>query len=212
MTGNPSGSGQSQKFWDKLAKKYSRQPVGDEEAYQTKLAMTREHFRPDMDLLEIGCGTGSTAIAHAPHVRSIRAVDISPAMLEIARTKARDAGIDNIEFAQATVAGIEAEDGQYDMVLALSLLHLLEDWQAVIAEVHRWLKPGGLFITSTACMSDMLPVMKYVLPLARLLGKAPKVMFFSLDELKQAHHNAGFEILNEFQSGPRSSAFLIARA
>jgi cyclopropane fatty-acyl-phospholipid synthase-like methyltransferase len=60
-------------FWNKLADKYSRRPVADEAAYKKKLEVTRKYFEPNMEVLEIGCGTGSTAIAHAPFVRHIRA-------------------------------------------------------------------------------------------------------------------------------------------
>jgi ubiquinone/menaquinone biosynthesis C-methylase UbiE len=199
------------RFWDKIAAKYARSPIADEAAYQAKLEMTRKHFRPEMELLEIGCGTGSTAILHAPHVRSIRAVDISPAMLEIARGKAAEAGIANVIFEVGAADRFDAGAGGYDMVLALSLLHLVPDWETVIASAHRWLKPGGLFVTSTSCMSDMMPALRYVLPLLRLLGKAPDVAFFSLDQLKQAHRNAGFEIIEEFTPGKRKAAFLIAQ-
>ena len=66
---------QSTRFWDKIAERYSKQPVADESAYQKKLKVTREHFRPDMEVLEFGCGTGSTAIAHAPYVKHIQAID-----------------------------------------------------------------------------------------------------------------------------------------
>jgi len=212
MAGGNARDEETGRFWDKLAAKYALQPIADEAAYRTKLAMTREYLGPEMDLLEIGCGTGSTAIVHAPHVRSVRAVDISPAMLEIARGKAQDAGVANISFEQGSADSLDIADASYDMVLALSLLHLVEDWRAVIARAHRWLKPGGLFVTSTSCMSDMMPAMKYVLPLLRLLGKAPQIMFFSLEELRQAHRDAGFEIVEEFAPGKRKAVFLIARA
>ena len=78
-----------EKFWDRMAARYARQPVADEAVYQRKLEMTRSCLRPDMELLEIGCGTGSTAIVHAPHVRHILATDISENMLAIAREKAQ---------------------------------------------------------------------------------------------------------------------------
>ena len=72
-------------FWDRIADRYSKQPIADQDAYQRKLDVTRTYFRPDMDVLELGCGTGGTAILHAPYVRHVRAVDISARMLEIAR-------------------------------------------------------------------------------------------------------------------------------
>lgn len=57
---------QPSKFWDKMAERYSKRPVSDEAAYQKKLQITQEHLHPHMELLEFGCGTGSTAITHAP--------------------------------------------------------------------------------------------------------------------------------------------------
>src|SRR5215217_1657238 len=60
------------RFWDNLAERYARQPIADEAAYQTKLDITRSYLHPDMAVLEFGCGTGSTALQHAPHVRHIR--------------------------------------------------------------------------------------------------------------------------------------------
>ena len=59
----------STKFWDKIADKYSKQPIADEASYQKKLQVTQEYFKSDMEVLEFGCGTGSTAITHAPHVK-----------------------------------------------------------------------------------------------------------------------------------------------
>ena len=53
-------------FWDRLAKRYARMPVADQAAYETKLEKTRAFLRPDSRVLEFGCGTGSTAILHAP--------------------------------------------------------------------------------------------------------------------------------------------------
>ncbi|EAM49492.1 hypothetical protein WH8501_27790 [Crocosphaera watsonii WH 8501] len=64
----------STKFWDKIADKYSKQPIVDEESYQKKLTVTQEYFNPDMEVLEFGCGTGGTAIIHAPYVKHIRAI------------------------------------------------------------------------------------------------------------------------------------------
>ena len=71
-----------------MAKRYSKQPIADEEAYQEKLEVTRGYFKPDMEVMEFGSGTGSTAIIHSPHVKHILAIDGSSKMTEIARGKA----------------------------------------------------------------------------------------------------------------------------
>ena len=68
---------ESDKFWDKKAEGYAKSPVSDEETYQRKLSETQSFFTPDMQVLEFGCGTGTTAVHHAPHVLHIDAIDIS---------------------------------------------------------------------------------------------------------------------------------------
>ena len=86
------------KFWDKVADRYSRRPISDEATYTRKLEVTRDYLQSHMDVLEIGCGTGTTAIAHAPYVKHILATDLSPRMIEIATEKAKAAGIDTVAF------------------------------------------------------------------------------------------------------------------
>ena len=47
---------QPAKFWDRVAERYSKRPIADEAAYQKKLQVTREYFRPDMEIVEFGRG------------------------------------------------------------------------------------------------------------------------------------------------------------
>jgi 2-polyprenyl-3-methyl-5-hydroxy-6-metoxy-1,4-benzoquinol methylase len=205
----------SVKFWDRIAERYSKRPVADEASYQKKLAKTREYFRPTMEVLEIGCGTGSTAIAHAPHVAHIRATDISPKMIEIARAKAEAAAVSNVDFEVSSIEDLQVPDGTQDAVLALSILHLLEDEKAVIAKVHRMLKPGGVFVTSTACLRDAwkyVAVMALLGPLGRRLGLMPAVVkVFTLDALVAALTNAGFDIAYQWRPAPDKAAFIVAK-
>ena len=49
-------------FWDRVAPNYSKQAIADTESYARKLAATQALMRPDMKILEFGCGTGSTAL------------------------------------------------------------------------------------------------------------------------------------------------------
>ena len=126
---------ESDKFWDKTAARYAKSPVSDEATYQKKLAETQRLFTPNMRILEFGCGTGTTAVHHAPHVQHIDAIDISENMLEIGRGKAREAGIENIKFTRGTLTEFNADGASLDAVLGLNVIHLLPDRQAVVAEV-----------------------------------------------------------------------------
>lgn len=201
----------SPKFWDRIADRYAKKPVADEESYQHKLKVTRQYFRPGMQVLEFGCGTGSTAIAHAPYVKHIRATDISSRMIGIARDKARKAGVDNVSFEQATIEALEVADESVDVVLGLSILHLLADKEAAMARVHRMLRPGGVFVTSTACLGDFMPWVGLVGPLGRFFGVMPYVSVFTRAELETGLRAAGFEIDYAWQPDRKAAVFIVAK-
>jgi ubiquinone/menaquinone biosynthesis C-methylase UbiE len=204
---------ESDKFWDKTAKRYAKSPVSDEETYQKKLTETRSFLRPDMRILEFGCGTGTTAIRHAPHVQHIDATDISENMLEIGRRRAREAGIDNITFTRGTLADFNAEDASFDAVLGLNVIHLLPDRQVVFAEVARILKPGGIFVSSTAWLGhSFLRFIKLVAPLGKMMGLMPDVFILTEEELADEVTRAGFKIERQWNHGKNGIAvFMIAR-
>lgn len=199
------------RFWDRTADRYARSPVRDEAAYRHKLAVTQEYLRPDMAVLEFGCGTGSTALVHAPFVGRILATDVSGRMLEIARSKAAAAGVGNVEFRQSAFDELEAPDGGFDAVLALSILHLLADRGAAIARVHRLLKPGGVFVSSTVCLGDFMAWFRLLAPLGRAVGLLPLVRVFTAAELEADLVAAGFRIERRWHPGRGKAVFLVAR-
>lgn len=203
----------SEKFWDKKAVSYAKSPVSDEAAYQKKLAETQSFFEPDMQVLEFGCGTGTTAIHHAPHVQHIDALDISANMLSIARRKASEAGVNNITFTRGTLTEFKANAQSTDAVLALNVIHLLPDWRANIKEIARILKPGGIFVSSTVCLGQSyLRFIKLIAPLGKILGLMPDIVILTETELTNEITRAGFEVERQWHHGKDGiSVFVIAR-
>ena len=199
------------KFWDKIAERYSKKPVDDEEAYQQKLQVTREYLQPDMELLEFGCGTGSTAIAHAPYVKQILATDISAKMIGIAQAKADAGEVKNVTFKQAAIDDFSADDQTFDAVMGHSILHLVEDRDAVIAKVHKMLKPGGIFISNTACLGDRMKFFKVIGPIGKFLGLMPMVKVFTTRELVDSLTGAGFEIDHQWKPDKGVSVFIVVK-
>ncbi len=199
------------KFWDRIAERYARKPVADEAAYQRKLQVTRDYLRPDMEVLEFGCGTGSTAIAHAPHVKRIRAIDISAKMIEIAQGKASENKVTNVTFEQSSIDSFHVPDQTFDAVLGLSILHLLENTEDVIAKVHKMLTPGGVFVTSTACIGDTMTLIWLVAPIGRFFGLLPLLRIFTTRELEDSLTNAGFHIDHQWQPGKGKAVFIVAK-
>ncbi|MGB3760779.1 MAG: class I SAM-dependent methyltransferase [Rivularia sp. (in: cyanobacteria)] len=168
--------------------------MADEAAYQKKLQVTQEYFKPEMEVLEFGCGTGGTAIIHAPYVKHIRAIDFSSEMIKIAQGKAEAQNINNVTFEQLTIEELTVADESFDVVLGLGILHLLENKKEVIAKVYRMLKPGGVFITSTACLGDTMKWFKVIAPIGVFLRLIPLVKVFTSKELENSLNDAGFTI------------------
>lgn len=217
----PAAPAPGARFWDRIAERYARRPVADEGVYQEKLRRTRARLRPEMAVLEVGCGTGTTAIAHAPHVRRLLATDLSPRMIEIARTRAADARATDAEAdaADAGLAGLDfrcaalddLETGEtWDAILALSLLHLVPDRDAALAQMYRMLKPGGLLVTSTACLADAAPWFRFVGPIGRAVGLFPLVRVFGYDALRESLTAAGFRLVDDWLPARGQALFLIA--
>ena len=197
-------------FWDRVAPGYSKRPIADTENYARKLAATQALMQPHMEVLELGCGTGSTALEHAPHVAHVEATDVSAGMIAIGRQRAEAAGIENVTFVQTSVEEIDASRS-YDMVLALNLIHLLPDRPAALAKIHRLLRPGGLFVSSTVCLADRMWYLRPVIPLMQWLGKAPHVDFLSAGDFLGEVAAAGFESLDHWTHGRANSLFLLAK-
>lgn len=203
---------QPNKFWDRMANRYSKTPIADEAAYQKKLEVTREYFRPDMEVLEFGCGTGSTAITHAPYVKHILAIDFSSKMLEIAQSKADANTIKNITFMHSGIDDFSVPDQTLDAVLGLSVLHLLENKDEVISKVHKMLKLGGVFITSTVCIGDTkMKFIKLVAPIGRFLGLLPVLKVFTAKELEDSLIGAGFKIDYQWLPAKGKAVFIVAK-
>lgn len=202
---------EAHRFWDRIATKYNRQPVPSEADYQRKLDISRSHFTPDSEVVEFGCGTGTTAVKHAPYVKRIRALDISERMLNFGRDKAAAAGVSNVEFIRGTLFDLQLPDNSVDAVLGLSILHLLPNRDETLIEVHRVLKPGGVFISSTACVGEKMAWLRFLIPLGQRLGLLPVLRVFTMGELADAIEGAGFRL--EQQWLPDSSpmvTFIVA--
>lgn len=199
------------RFWDKRAEKYSQRPVADQQTYGKKLELTRRYFTPDSEVLEIGCGTGSTALAHAPYVKHILATDIAPAMIDIAKGKAVAGQVDNITFETRAAADHAIAESRYDVIMAHNLLHLLKDPEAVIAAAFRGLKPGGVFVTSSACIGDMSWYFRILAPVGHFLRLFPLIQVFTQAQLEQSHIEAGFEIDQAWLPKKNAAVFIVAK-
>ena len=200
------------RFWDKLADKYSKKPVKDMESYNKTLDCTRKHLSASDNVLEVGCGTGTTALLLAPSVKQIAASDISSRMIEIAREKAVTQGVQNVRFDRATLFDEDLEKESFDVVMAFNFLLLLEDIPGAVHRVHELLKPSGLFISKTVCLGDKSRLWSLLLAVMKPLGFAPYVKCLKVAELEDIITSTDFEIVETgFYPASPPRHFIVAR-
>ena len=202
-------------FWDKIAPKYAKDPISDVASYEYTLGRTLSYLTEDDSVFELGCGTGSTALHFAPHVRDIVGTGLSSGMIDIAKTRAAQIRVTNTDFRRLSAEDAAKLKDPITAVLAHNLFHLVCSAEDIFADIHRMLPPGGIFVSKTGCLSDKsfgfkrFPI-KIALPLMRLLGKAPYVRFFTSCELEDALIFAGFDIIAS-GSFPSTSRYIVAK-
>ncbi|MDF1716069.1 MAG: class I SAM-dependent methyltransferase [Antarcticimicrobium sp.] len=199
-------------FWDGIAAKYAKSPVRNPTAYSETLAASTALFSPGDRVLELGCGTGTTALKLAPYVKSYTASDISSEMIAIAEHKRRAEGAGNLRFVTSGIEEPEEGAEPHDVVLAFNLLHLIEDLDGALAAIRKLVKPGGLFISKSGCVGEMNPLFRPLIRAMQFVGKAPYVKILKATELEAAIARAGF-VLEQSRTftGARESLFVVAR-
>ena len=123
--------------------------------------------REALDVLIAGCGTGRHAIETAQQFAGARvlAIDLSLASLAYAARKPREAGIDNIEYAQADLMRLADFDRRFDLIEAVGVLHHLADPLAGWKILRKLLRPGGfmrLGIYSEAARSGVVAARNFI--------------------------------------------------
>jgi SAM-dependent methyltransferase len=102
-------------------------------------------------VLDLGSGAGADVLISARRVgptgKAI-GLDMTDEMLALARTNAREAGVDNVEFVKGYIEDIPLPDGSVDVVISNCVINLSADKRRVLAEAARVLRPGGRFAVS----------------------------------------------------------------
>lgn len=198
-------------FWDNIAPRYAAKPISDMAAYEATLERTRSFLHANDHILEIGCGTGGTALHLSSSVAQVTATDISSKMLGIAEEKLRNGGQNNVRFLQVPAMKPMA-DAPFDAICGFSILHLLPDLPGTVAHLKTQVKPGGFVITKTTCVSEIPVFMRWIIKVMQLVGKAPDLTFFTADALDAAFTKAGFELIETGYFGNNHTArFVVAR-
>lgn len=125
-----------------------------EEILKTQLRATAEnsaefllpYLRPGLRLLDFGCGPGAISVGLAKAVApgEMHGVDMAEPQIEMARSLAASQSQDNAIFHVGDVTDLKFEDGFFDVAHCRNVLMHVPDTAAVLSEVKRVLKPGGI--------------------------------------------------------------------
>ncbi len=117
-------------------------------------------LQPGETVLDLGSGAGLDAFLAArkvgPQGRVI-GVDMTPAMLERARSAAARAGFANVEFREGRLEALPVAHASVDAVTSNCVVNLVPDKGAVFREVARVLRPGGRLVVSDILLDGRLP-------------------------------------------------------
>ncbi len=176
-------------------KRYSPHSVGEEATYQEVADLYDDVFRDirvrrdewrwidarvphdgTMTVLDIGCGNGALLHALGPRIGHGIGVDASPAMLDKARSRC---GEDRFTFHAVDSPRLPLEDNSIDLAVSLLSFRYL-DWDPIMAELRRVLRPGGRFL-----VVDMVTA-------GTRLSEAPRILADSLRGLVQRRLQPGY--------------------
>jgi len=195
-----------EKFWNLIASKYAASPISDIAAYEKKIERLKSYLSPVDVVLDVGCGTGTQCGDLAGNVKRVTGIDISSKLLAIAEQRKAERKLDNIEFIKTSLYDERLKTDSFDVVMAFFVLHFFEDIDAVFQRIHDLLKPGGLFISETACLGEKSQITGKLLRFVGHLGFLPIINPLTTRQLEQALEKSGFQLVDKIKFSENSDA------
>ena len=202
----------SVKFWDKQSLRYDDISDKYDPSYKRIIEKSAPYLDSETMVLDFACGTGRISIEIASKVKNLIALDTSKGMLERAGEKAKQKNIQNISFLHSDIYDVSLREEGFELVFALNILHLLKDKESVIRRIHHLLKPGGIFISSTACMAGAMKPGNLLIKFLSRMRVLPYMTILDSPEFRNVITKENFEILytEELDYNP-PNYFVIAR-
>lgn len=190
----------SQEFFDRHARQWDELvrtllPVPE---YRQQLL---DQVPQGCSVLEIGVGTGGLLTELATRAARLIGVDHSPAMLDEARRRLNDNGLNSIELRLGEMSHLPLPDGGVGCVVCNMVLHHAADPAAVLAEIRRVLAPGGILLLADLARHDREAVREQL---------ADQWLGFEEDELKGWMNASGFtDVMMERVSAEQGQAAVL---
>jgi 2-polyprenyl-3-methyl-5-hydroxy-6-metoxy-1,4-benzoquinol methylase len=161
--------------------------------------------------LDYGCGPCTITIEIAESAKTMHTIDISSGMIEVAKGKAAQRSIENLDFEQSNLLDERYKKEPFNVILASNILHFIEDTAKVLSRINDLLKPGGLFISATVCLGERKTFLSTMMFFLTKIGIIPKMNFFKISELENLIANGNFTIVNIESLSRIPDCFIVAK-
>lgn len=152
--------------WDKVSAGYDKFTRGFLGKYSEK-GLAEFELRPEMKLLDVACGPGTTSLLACSAVGSIEAVDFSESMVSIFREHIRERGLEKINVRVADGQSLPFQDEVFDRAVSMFGLMFFPDRVKGMREIFRCLKKGGQVLLSSWAPVSMSPLMQLMFEAAQ---------------------------------------------
>ncbi len=146
MTGETAQDQSALRFWQRWSGRYDWFMRRDAALYDAVAARMKPRLHRDMNVLELGCGTGLLSQRIAGCVRDLEATDLAPEMIAQARKKPASC---RVHYSVQDAVALPYASETFDAVVAANVLHIMPQPEKALAEARRVLKPGGVLIVPT---------------------------------------------------------------
>jgi len=177
-------------FWDFCAPIYDLSMKANGSAYAKMLDIMRDLVPQGATVLEVAAGTGAISISVSKRASRVRCTDISKPMLNVAKRKAKKAGVDNISFGTENIFELATPNASFDVVIAGQVFHLIDAPEKAAAEVKRVAK--STVIMPLAFTKNLQGMARLKFQLYKAFGFSPKIELAS-DEYERFLASIGFE-------------------
>ena len=133
--------------WDSMRSSFYNEKVIDALAERAEVS-------PTSRVVDVGTGTGFVAAGLAPRAAAVLGVDNSPGMLAVAERNLRALEVTNVRLVEGELDELPLDDDSVDAAVANMVLHHAPDPAAMLAEMARVVRPGGIVAVTDAVEHD----------------------------------------------------------
>lgn len=196
-------------FWNQQAEKFNK---ADQSEIKTLVGMSQKYLKESDVILDFGCAAGYSSLYMAKNVRSVIGVDYSSEMIRLARENTRAKGIDNVSFVVTDLNDENAPDVTFNGVLAYNVLHLVDDLEKTLMNMHKMVEEDGVLITYTPCLGEGNIFVRSLTAVLAKVGNFPVARKLTGTDMKKMFESAGFEIIDFIgYKDPAHSHFIVAK-